>query len=158
MLNKSIFYFFVRKHILYRLQLKMKYLSLFFGCVLFLACTKDKIGSYQLANTNIGSVLYKGNFYATNGIVVQGVAKIVQDSNFQKLVIDSFSVSSGPDLKVYLSKNDYPSNFINVGALQSFTGNSSYSIPANTNLTEYKYVLIHCQQYDHLFAIAELKK
>lgn len=137
----------------------MKYISLFFLSILFFACTKDKIGSTQYLNTTaVGTILFKGSFNATSGIMVAGVAKIVQDSNYQKIVLDSFSVSSGPDLKVYLSKNDYPSQFINVGALQSFTSNSSYILPNGTNFNEYKYVLIHCQQYDHLFAIAELKK
>ena len=64
-------------------------------------------------------------------------------------------MSSGPDLKVYLSKTDTPTDFISLGALG--TGNNLvYTIATPIDFTQYKYVLIHCQQQNHLFATSNL--
>jgi len=56
---------------------------------------------------------------------------------------------------VYLSKSNTPTDFVNLGNLNPAT---VYSIPQSVDLKEYKFVLIHCQQYNHLFAVAELAK
>jgi hypothetical protein len=96
---------------------------------------------------------YYGAFVATSGISVSGDAKIYLENGQYKVVLDNFSFSSGPDLKVYLSKAATPNEFVNLGNLTSQT---VYSIPANVNVAEYSHVLIHCQQYNHLFATAAL--
>lgn len=95
----------------------------------------------------------QGLFSPTSGINVNGSAKVFLENNLYKLKLVDFSISSGPDLKVYLSKSNMPTDFVNLGNLNAST---VYSIPQNIDLKEYKYVLIHCQQYNHLFAIAEL--
>ena len=96
---------------------------------------------------------YHGIFEPTNGISVSGEAKIYQEGNQYKLKLDNFSVSSGPDLKVYLSKAATPTDFVNLGNLTSQT---VYQIPQSVNVSNYSHVLIHCQQYSHLYAVAEL--
>lgn len=101
--------------------------------------------------------LYRGEFAATPGISIAGQAKISLDSGRHILLLDSFSVSSGPDLKVYLAKEYPPVNFINLGALQRNSGPQLYLIPAAVDFSAYSYVLIHCQQYNHLFGYAALK-
>lgn len=98
--------------------------------------------------------IIEGQFEPTSGITVSGTAKVVQDGNSFKVVLDNFNISGGPDLKVYLSKTNSPSDFVNLGNL---TTSTVYPIPANVPIAAYKYVLIHCQQYNHLFAIATLK-
>jgi hypothetical protein len=101
------------------------------------------------------SILVKvGLFSPTSGVTVSGQSelRIKNGESYIKLV--DFSVSSGPDLKVYLSKSNTPSEFVNIGALVS--SNNIYKIPSNVLIDEYPYVLIHCQQYNHLFAIAQL--
>ena len=95
----------------------------------------------------------RGKFQPTSGISVTGDALIFSEDNLQKLKFSNFSVSNGPDLKVYLSKTSAPTAFINLGNLRA---NTVYTIPNQTNLSEYKYVLIYCQQYSHLFAFTEL--
>lgn len=107
-----------------------------------------------IVDTNVDVLKYSGNFIPTSGIEVAGDAKIYANTatgNFVKL--ENFNISGGPDLKVYLSKTDSPSDFVNLGAL---TSASTYAIPAQVNLADYPFVLIHCQQYNHLFAIAAL--
>ncbi|RKS94038.1 electron transfer DM13 [Flavobacterium limicola] len=96
-----------------------------------------------------------GNFMPTSGIKVSGSAKIYLNGNQNEVRLENFSISSGPDLKVYLSKNATPTNFVNLGNLTSST---VYSIPTQVNVSSYKYVLIHCQQYSHLFAVAQLSQ
>ena len=96
-----------------------------------------------------------GNFMPTSGIKVTGSAKIYLSGNQNEVRLENFSVSSGPDLKVYLSKNATPTDFVNLGNLTSST---VYAIPTQVNVSNYKYVLIHCQQYNHLFAVAQLSQ
>jgi len=71
--------------------------------------------------------------------------------------LENFSSSNGPDLKVYLSKEKQPVNFVNLGSLKSTSGNQLYAIPSSVNVMDYNFALIHCQQYNHLFGFAQLK-
>lgn len=96
---------------------------------------------------------YHGSFVPTGGIIVSGEAKIYREGNQHKVKLDNFSISSGPDLKVYLSKSAVPTDFVNLGNLTSQT---VYPIPQSVNIPDYSHVLIHCQQYNHLYAIATL--
>lgn len=96
---------------------------------------------------------YHGAFVPTSGITVSGEAKIYLEGNQYKVQLEDFSISGGPDLKVYLSKSAEPTDFVNLGNLTSQT---VYPIPASVNVADYSHVLIHCQQYNHLYAIAEL--
>lgn len=98
---------------------------------------------------------YQGLFAPTSGINGSGMVKIYLENNQYKLSIENYTISSGPDLKVYLSKSNTPNDFVNLGNLNATT---VYSIPQSVDLKEYKFVLIHCQQYNHLFAVAELIK
>ena len=82
-----------------------------------------------------------------------GKAKIYSQSNGRVIALENFSISAGPDLKVYLSKSAMPNEFVNLGSLAS---NTIFNIPSTVNISEYKFVLIHCQQYNHLFATALL--
>lgn len=96
---------------------------------------------------------YNGVFVPTSGTSVSGEAQIYTDNDQLRLKLDNFSISEGPDLKIYLSKTASPDDFVNLGNLTSST---IYVVPQSVDLTVYKYVLIHCQQYNHLFAVAEL--
>ena len=112
--------------------------------------TRDKIDR-PIEMTSI--LKYAGSFSPTSGITVSGEAKIYLEGNQYRVKLEGFSVSSGPDLKVYLSKSASPSEFVNLGNLTSAT---IYDIPAQVDVDSYSHVLIHCQQYNHLFAIAPL--
>lgn len=96
---------------------------------------------------------YQGVFLPTSGINGTGIVKIYLENNQYKLALENYSISSGPDLKMYLSKSNTPTEFVNLGNLNS---EIVYFIPQNVDLKQYKFVLIHCQQYNHLFAVAEL--
>ena len=88
---------------------------------------------------------------------VTGSAKIYSMNNMHTLALENVDISNGPDLHVYISKEIFPVNYIDLGRLKSTMGNQVYEIPGNPDFTQFKYALIHCQQYNHLFGSAELK-
>ncbi len=137
--------------------MKVKSLSfLLFYCFL-LSCTKEGEFTTPLdENPSIANslLLKNGIFSPTSGMTVSGIAELRKRSNEHFVRLENFNISSGPDLKVYLSKSDTPNEFVNLGALEN--NKNEYAIPAGVIIDEYSYVLIHCQQYDHLFAFAKL--
>lgn len=88
---------------------------------------------------------------------VSGNAEVLMQGSVLALSLKNFSTSGGPDLHVYLSKEVKPVNFQDLGSLRSNIGDQLYTIPANTDFTQYKYALIHCKAYNHLFGSALLK-
>lgn len=86
-----------------------------------------------------------------------GIAKIYRNETGDQLVLDSFNVSNGPDLHVYLARQQQPVNFIDLGKLKATSGRQVYKINGTVNFGDYKYALIHCQQYDHLFGSSILQ-
>ena len=105
----------------------------------------------------IVSTTVPGNFISY-GQGVSGTAKLYNTKGKLSLALENFSTNNGPDLHVYLSKEVMPVNFIDLGKLKSTNGNQVYDISGNPDFTQYKYALIHCQQYNHLFGSAELTK
>lgn len=77
-------------------------------------------------------------------------------ANGYEVVLDNFTTSNGPDLYVYLSKEIMPVNFIEVGKLKSTNGKQVYTLTSMPDLTQYKYIAIHCKAFNHLFGYALL--
>jgi hypothetical protein len=129
--------------------------------LMFFSCEKEGEFTRQEAqqqniiiNSNEDLVeLYAGTFVPTAGISVTGKAKIYQQGTTRFVSLENFTISNAPDLKVYLSTTAAPDTFVNLGNLTAAT---TYTIPTQVDLTVFTYVLIHCQQYNHLYAIANL--
>lgn len=124
--------------------------------ILLVLTSCEKEGEFTQTNNQTlllsSAVLLKsGSFNTTSGISGSGSVKIYEENNLRKLVLENYTIENGPDLKVYLSTTDAPNTFVNLGNLNKET---VYTIPNSVDLNVYKYVLIHCQQYNHLFAIA----
>lgn len=72
---------------------------------------------------------------------------------------EDFKTKGGPDLKVYLSKlpiselgsKTVDGNSVKLSVLKSAKGQQNYSIPLDTNLSEYKSVIIHCEAFSVLW-------
>jgi hypothetical protein len=134
---------------------------LLFGLLAFIiiSCGKDA----NIVNTtppvldSTALIKYSGSF--SNGPYgsVSGDVQILKQDSIYALRLKNFSSSSGPDLHVYLSKEIQPINFIDLGSLRSNSGEQAYTIPGNPDFSEYKYALIHCQAYNHLFGKALLR-
>ncbi len=89
---------------------------------------------------------------------VTGKASLLRNSNGTfDILLENFNTSNGPDLYVYLSKEIMPANFLLLEKLRSTNGNQVYAIPGVPDFTQYKYVCIHCKQYNHLFGYALLQ-
>ncbi|QTE39806.1 DM13 domain-containing protein [Mucilaginibacter gossypii] len=87
---------------------------------------------------------------------VTGTARVFLTGGKYQLALEGFSTSNGPDLKVYISQEQNPVHFVNLGSLKSTSGNQVYDIPSEANVKDYAYALIYCQQYHHLFGYTQL--
>ena len=123
-------------------------------------CVKENIPT-PVVNNPVDTLMTVSRLSGTfnNGPfgAVTGSAKIYFQNNQSILALENLSSSNGPDLHVYISKEAMPVNYIDLGRLQSIMGNQQYLLAGNINFSEYKYALIHCQRYNHLFGSAELK-
>ena len=92
---------------------------IFFLFISLASCTKDKTAGEKLGdnsiNTDSTKIIALGKFLPTAGISARGTASIVKYADTFRVQLDSFYVSSGPDLKVYLSTKATPAEFINLG-------------------------------------------
>lgn len=73
------------------------------------------------------------------------------------LRLENFSVRNGPDLYVYLSSDAAGKRVeeaLNLGRLKATDGAFNYEIPAGTDLSQIKSVLIWCKAFSTLFAVA----
>jgi hypothetical protein len=136
---------------------------LVFIMVMFFAssCTKENTPTVDLMEKpdTLAILKYNGNFQTGPfGSNAKGNAAVyIKDSMFT-LVFDSlFNISNGPALHVYLSKEVQPINFIDLGTLKSTNGGQIYNISGMPDFMEYKYALVHCKAYNHLFSYVELK-
>jgi hypothetical protein len=107
-------------------------------------------------DTTVTDVRYMGNFINGPYGTTRGVARIVSTGGKLQLRISEFSVNSGPDLKVYISRERQPLNFIRLGSLRALTGDQLYDITGTPDFSDFRYVLIHCEKFNHLFGSAEL--
>ncbi|GLU52583.1 DM13 domain-containing protein [Dyadobacter frigoris] len=105
---------------------------------------------------SLAVITVTGEFSSTVGESVTGNAKIAMLEGKYSLVLDNFMTSNGPDLHVYLSKEATPKDFIDLGSLKSISGTQVYPISGTPDFSQYKYALIHCQQFNHLFGSAFL--
>jgi hypothetical protein len=122
------------------------------------ACTK-KASEIPIIDDmdSTARVLFSGSFMNGPYGVTRGIARIEQVNSQWQLRLDSFIVSNGPDLKVYLSKEQQPVSFISLGSLRSTTGSQVYAINGMPDVAAYRYALVHCEKYNHLFGSALLE-
>jgi Electron transfer DM13 len=137
-----------------------KIFSLFIIVIGLASCVKESTSTTPLNNTvdtTVAMDKYAGTFINGPYGNVMGSAKIYLLGTQYKLALENVTISNGPDLHVYLSKEILPPTFIDLGRLQSVAGNQVYTIPGSPDFTQFKYALIHCKQYNHLFGSAELR-
>ncbi len=129
----------------------MGLMPLLFSCSKTSTETLDEMLSVEALPNMSGS--FKG--YGSEN--VSGTAQIFLTNTQYTLKLENFSTTNGPDLKVYLSKAASPTDFISLGDLKSTNGNQVYDIKGTPDFSQYRFVLIHCERFNHLFGSAELK-
>ena len=129
--------------------------------LVIVSCKKSTDAPTTVLSETIDStakLLVSGNFQNGPYGAVSGIAKFYKNYNgTYSIVLDSFMTSNGPNLFVYLSKEAMPVNFIDAGNLKSTTGSQVYTITEMPDTAQYKYICIHCKDYNHLFGYALLK-
>lgn len=93
-----------------------------------------------------------------------GKVEILSTNGAEIIRFTNFEATNGPDLEVWLVDKANPktsddvkaSKWISLGPLKGNKGNQSYQIPAGTNISSYKSVVIWCKQFGVLFASATL--
>ena len=128
--------------------------------VVLSSCTKNATSSDQL-NEQVSSsatpVTPAMAFTSANSYTVTGNVRVYQKDGKLVLALENFNSSNGPDLRVYLSKEMQPVNFIELGRLKSVQGNQLYDIPGTPDFGNYKFAVIHCQQFNRVFGYATIK-
>ena len=140
--------------------MKFKILIVLVSVGILSACTKQNATpNIQLMESidSLPMTSMKGNFMNGPFGTVSGNVFISVINNEKKLILENLVSSNGPDLHVYLSKEIQPINFIDLGKLKSVNGTQVYSIDNNVNLKDYKFALVHCQQFNHLFGSANIQ-
>jgi hypothetical protein len=139
----------------------MKKLFFLFVILLSVSCSEEDNNTPTAPiNDNFDpgqATLLKQGTWMGVGHSVSGTAKVYEENGKKTVVLDPFSSQNGPDLKIYLSKDENSSQYINLGAMKSTTGKQSYEITGMPDLAEYKFVLVWCQEFSVLFGKAELK-
>ena len=128
--------------------------------ILLISCVKENTPEIVLDNTvdtTIAMPQNNGNFMNGPFGSVSGMATVYRQDGSLVLALENMLISNGPQLHVYLSREVQPVNFIDLGPLQSTKGNQLYDIAGNPDFSVYKYALIHCKKYDHLFGSAKLQ-
>lgn len=88
-----------------------------------------------------------------------GTARLIETAPGRYTVrFEGFSVRNGPDLYVYLSPDPdgYTADSIELGRLKATDGDFNTDVPAGTDVSNVRSVLIWCKQFGVLFAIAAL--
>ena len=102
------------------------------------------------------TTLKEGMFVGVGGHTASGTVKIYELSGKKYIVFDPYSSQNGPDLKVYLSKDENATEYIRVGKLMAITGMQVYEIPGNPDLNQFPFVHIWCEKFSVEFARAPL--
>ncbi len=132
-------------------------LGIFCSVLLLAACSKASTETLNEMVIDGIVAKFSGNFSGVGNQKVEGQAKIFMVNNKYQLKLENFRTDNGPDLKVYLSKASTPNEFISLGDIKSTNGNQVYDILAAPDFAVYRYVLIHCEAFNHLYGRAELK-
>jgi hypothetical protein len=113
----------------------------------------DREVSESLNRTEATRVLATGKFAGADAATGAGV--IIRFSEFE--------VTNGPDLYVWLVRDGgithsgdvKASTWLDLGILKGNIGDQNYSLPAGTDPSMYKTVVVWCKRFGVLFAAAE---
>lgn len=108
-------------------------------------------------------VLSTGSFITIDPVHgAEGTATVYELPEGNRVLrFEDFESTNGPQLHVFLSKENPTTTFsgigddaIDLGALKGNVGNQNYDIPADVNLDEYQSVVIYCVPFSVVFSSA----
>ena len=103
-------------------------------------------------------VIRKGNFAGMNSM---GAAKLKIENGVLKLqTTTNFSVSSAPDLRIYLGPNaTNVSGAVQIAPLTSAgqtSGERTWNVPNGVTISQYRYAIVWCAQFGGTYGVADL--
>jgi hypothetical protein len=141
----------------------MKNLLIVILIVSLFACSKsednmtpDPDPMMDTFNPAAATLISQGTFSGSGSYTVTGSAKLYEFQGKRYIYLENFSSSGGPDLRVYLATNTSATQFISLGRLKATSGNQAYLISNPPDFSQYKNVLIWCQQFTALFGASTL--
>ena len=118
------------------------------------------VGAMNFAHAGItGQGAWVSKQYEVNG------AWQIEKRNGQTVIkfSDDFSTRSGPDLKLFLSKNDISgvtgsnaSGGVMISKLKNVNGYQEYIVPGNVNIDDFASLVILCEKFSVLWGGANL--
>lgn len=132
--------------------------------LLFSACKKEeeKENTPEYINTSFAAgindtLIAAGTISGSGNYAASGNVKVYKDDNIKVLRFENFQTENGPSLNVYLSRTTDFGDVIYIDPLQAISGNFNYVFSINTDVTDYKYVLVYDNVLNKLFGYAELQ-
>ncbi|MGH1487732.1 MAG: DM13 domain-containing protein [Cellvibrionaceae bacterium] len=116
-------------------------------------------------NTAITSGSLKGDFSSWGKPSLQGDWRIVQEGNKTFLELDeNFKAKKGPDVKIFLSPtessnidgNNAVKGSLFIKLISTFEGKARIELPTGVDLTQYKSLVFHCEEYSKLWGSSPL--
>ncbi len=99
--------------------------------------------------------LKQGEFVGLAGHDAQGTAKLLKVNNVYFIRLeDNFKVTNGPDLFIYLGKNNKYDPNAKLDALKGNIGGQNYKIPSKINPSDFNEVWIWCRSFSVPFGKA----
>lgn len=124
----------------------------------------DREVSETLTRTDATRVLATARFAGADAVHRgSGTAEMIDTGTETIVRFSEFEVTNGPDLYVWLvqdggiaeSGDVKASTWLDLGVLKGNIGDQNYSLPAGTDPSMYKTVVIWCKRFGVLFAAAE---
>lgn len=123
----------------------------------------------SLIVTSPQEVAYQGEWdNYSRWTTFEGSWKIVKSGDSYQLIMGGdFEAKKAPDLKIFLSKADLDDigskNALKIGEpimvakLTNYEGKASYEIPATIDISIYKTIMVHCEEYNKFWGGSALK-
>lgn len=130
-----------------------------FVCALCFACAPEPASPEQPIDDDFDvsmATFIRGGTIVGVGHTAAGMAALYDKMGTKVILLSPYESQNGPDLKIYLSKDESAGDYINLGKLKSTMGKQSYIVPSGVNTDEYRYMLVWCEKFSVLFARAEL--
>ena len=126
----------------------------------------DRVVDEALVQSAEAEIISTGTFTGVDR-VHQGKGDVTflrQPDGTLQLQFENFEVTNGPDLKVWMISHTDPkgagdiksSEQLRLSQLKGNVGNQIYTLPAGTDASVLKSVVIYCQQFSVMFASAPL--
>lgn len=131
---------------------------------LFINVTVNDSLSPELAGTTAHSsttsqpVNVRGPFpiNGTQSHPATGSVRVIKTSATTTIRFEAYNGTNGPDLFVYLAKDLDANEFVNLGRARGNVGNINYVVPADIDISEYRYVMTWCRAFRELFDYADI--